>query len=425
LSAEDIARVELDLGFYLQRSESLKKEFELRWFAEKNMKSLCLSHSHSDFDGGPQIAASLWLELENEKKQKSTGAGPTRWDSVMSAELPHIQWELGFDGPENEIQRKKISLEFGLENYEPVPVTSEISVSAGSLKKFFDCPFQFYVEKVLKLKDQNEFDLDVDPMFQGQIWHKMVEEIHKQYPALELTREQLSRLYDEAAKDLDITSPLKKFWLQEKSRHLIYIRNFLELEREWRAKFTTTQTVATESAVTGYIGIDGDRVRLASEKINDSFHPFNGRIDRVDRDSKGHLSVIDYKSSSNDLKTFKSWASNGLFQMPLYALALEAGLAEETAAAPVMAASYIIFKDKSRGLGYILDKEGHEFGDLNENSRQFVGEEDRDKVFSEILGQIKDIFARLRMGFFKPEPRDEKICDRCQWSRVCRAPHLK
>ena len=57
--------------------------------------------------------------------------------------------------------------------------------------------------------------------------------------------------------------------------------------------------------------------------------------------------------------------------------------------------------------------------------RKFVGEDDRDKVFNEILGQIKDIFARLRMGFFKPEPRDEKLCDRCQWSRVCRAPHLK
>jgi ATP-dependent helicase/DNAse subunit B len=253
----------------------------------------------------------------------------------------------------------------------------------------------------------------------------MVEEIHKQYPDLNLNREQLGRLYDEAARDLDVTSPLKKFWLQEKSRHLIYIRNFLELEREWRTKFTTTNTVATESAVTGYIGIDGDRVRLATEKINDSFHPFNGRIDRVDRDSKGHLSVIDYKSSSNDLKTFKNWASNGLFQMPLYALALEAGLAAETAAAPVMAASYIIFKDKARGLGYIVDKEGHEFGDLNEKSRQFVGEEDRDKVFNEILGQIKDIFARMRLGFFKPEPRDVKLCDRCQWSRVCRAPHLK
>src|SRR5690606_18467947 len=108
-------------------------------------------------------------------------------------------------------------------------------------------------------------------------------------PDLNITRDQLSRLYDETAKDLDITSPLRKFWLQEKNRHLLFIRNFLEVERQWRAKFTTTQTVATESVIKGFIGIEDGKVRFARERVNETFHPFSGRIDRIDRDSKGNL----------------------------------------------------------------------------------------------------------------------------------------
>jgi len=425
LSAEDVARLEMDLGFYVQRSESLKKEFELRWFAEKNLQGLGLCHSQSDFDGQPQVAASFWLELEAVNETAAEVRAPTRWDAIMATELSSIQRELRFGAVDSETQRQKIALEFSLDGYQPVPIGSDISLSAGSLKKIFDCPFTFYVEKVLRLKDQGEFDLDVDPLFQGQIWHKMVEEIHRQYPGLELTRDQLSRLYDGAAESLETNSPLKRFWLQEKSRHLIIIQNFLELEREWRAKFPHTSTLATEASVTGFIGIEGDNVVLSPERRNEKFHAFNGRVDRVDRDQHGNLAVVDYKTSAAGLKAFKNWPQNGQFQMPLYALALEAGMANEVEAAAVKTASYFVFKDKKRGLGYILKDDAHGFGDLKEKSAQLVAEADRDAVFAGLMNEIKRIFALMHEGLFKAEPRDPKLCERCQWSLLCRSPHLK
>ncbi len=424
LSGEDIARIELDLGFYLQRQESLKKEFELRWFCEKPLQHLHLSHSHSDFDGNPQIASSFWMELDHQLGHQAALQAETRWDALMKCRVEDIQSELDISKDESLVLQAKLKREHSLDFYEPVPISSNISLSAGSLKKYFECPFQFYVEKVLKLRDMGEFDLDVDPMFQGQLWHKMVEDIHNEHPDLNLSQSDLERLYAKAAKDLDVNSPLKKFWLNEKNRHLAIIHNFLNFERQWRAQFTTVKTIATEADLKGYIGIKDDQVVLSPEPLNETFHIFNGRVDRIDQNSKGHLAVVDYKTSQSGLKAFKSWPKNGLFQMPLYALALEAGLAPQVAPADVTAASYLIFKEQKRGLGFFLkDHEVIEFNEPKDSQGQST--EAYKAVIDEVLSEIKNIFNYLRSGFFKPQPRDKKICERCQWSRVCRAPHLK
>jgi len=424
LTMEDIARAEFDLGFYLQRNENLKKEFELRWFCEKDLKTLSLSHSHSDFEGHPQTAASVWLAYEAQGHMMPIPGRRTRWDQLMAQDIASLKTELQWDDSESTAFTQKFSTERDIEAYAPLKTAGEISVSASSLKTYFNCPFQFYSGKILDLDEPREHDLDTDPFFQGHLLHRIAEEISKTYPNYVVPREDLSALYDRIVKEGGDLSPLGRFWLQEKPRHLILIQNFIDLEKEWREKFPNFKTVATEAPFSGFIGVVNGEVQIRKDNPG-GFFKFTGRIDRIDRGPGGQLVVIDYKTSAFGLLTFKNWPANGLFQMPLYAMAIEAGLCEGVDPAPVVAANYICFRDKIRGKGYVVEGD-HGFGDIVEGrSSQVISIEEKDRVFGEILNEIKVVLSQIESGDFAPRPRDEKNCEKCDWRRLCRAPHLK
>jgi ATP-dependent helicase/DNAse subunit B len=219
--------------------------------------------------------------------------------------------------------------------------------------------------------------------------------------------------------------PLQKFWLNEKSRQLAFIQNFISLELEYRKLHPQVQTAGLEVPLRGYITGEDQEILLTSEAQSEKSFLFSGKIDRVDRDSHGRYAIIDYKTSKGaGLKGFSSWLGNSQFQMTLYAQAVESGLAESIPPAPVKAAEYIFLKDKKRGSGYILETEDNGFVGLETKVKTVSAERimEHDEQFSALISQH---LSSIQKGLFRPQPKDVKICETCHWSSTCRAPHLR
>jgi RecB family exonuclease len=423
--AQDIFSVENDLGLVLNRIEQTKKEFDLRWFLEKPLSVCILTRSETDFEGQPQTASSLWLRLHREQKNISLESN-TRWDQLMHGEFSSLSREFAFTESESRVVEHKLALEQSLTSYENIRITQAPSLSASALTKLDECGFKFYANKVLKLKEPKIYDLEIDSMYQGQLLHAILEEIGQRGDALDFSKEELHKIYEIAVNAVASEVAAQPFWKLEKERHFQFVMNFLELEKAWRSQFPQTKILATEAPFQGFLGVIDDKIVFSKEQQSPDQYPLRGKIDRVDQDPQGHIGLTDYKTSkSANLKALPSWAKNGQFQMPIYALSVENGLVDGVPATEVMVANYMFLKEKTKGSGFALKDQKHELADTSGKSKENVTREEKEKYFAEILLVMKDALEKISRGYLPAIPKDIKICDTCDWRTLCRAPHLR
>lgn len=431
LLLEDISAIDRDLGFLLSAVENNKLEFDLRWLLEKNQESVLLTHSESDFNGDPQLAAYDWIQrhhktamsLPHTRKAMEDRASSTRWDQLMEQPLQDIFHFQKWREKDSALVRGKILREHDLNVQLLVPLDIYPRLSASQLQKLDQCSFLFFAEKILKLQSTEEYDLEMDPLYNGQVLHALLEKLVIQFPSLQISAAELDQLYEETVDGLGEDHPMQHFWRHEKPRQLALIKSFIDLELEYRESHPGVRIAGTEVVVQGFLRrTDGGEVLWSQQGDNQSY-PFLGKIDRLDFDANGNLGIIDYKTSQTEsVKSFSSWIKNSQFQMSLYAQAVEAGLAANNINGPVVAAEYIFLKNKKRGSGFVLQKENSGF--LGLEKTKTISEDEKQKHDQEISQKISQLLEKLKIGDFSAKPKDVKICEKCQWSPVCRAPHL-
>jgi CRISPR/Cas system-associated exonuclease Cas4 (RecB family) len=197
------------------------------------------------------------------------------------------------------------------------------------------------------------------------------------------------------------------------------------MEKEYRREHPGVQIEGTEVSLSGFLTPVEDTVQMTNHPLGEQSYPFMGKIDRVDKDSKGRYAIIDYKTSqTSSMKSFSSWLENSQFQMSLYTLALEDGLVDSVAKNDVLAAEYIFLKNKKRGSGFIVEEENAEFIGLGKKIKTISVEQKKEHL-SALKVKISDIIKQIESGFFPPKPKETKICDHCHWRPLCRAPHLR
>lgn len=422
LKMEDLFAIERDLGFSLSRTESHKAEIDLSWILQRNLKNIYLSHAESNFQGDPQLASHLWLQKrgENEGDEKDVTSTSSRWDQLMSQPLGALLTTHGSTSDEKALIEHKMAVEVGAAPFGPVFLDKKPRLSASQLQKFDHCAFQFFAEKILRLQVTPEYDLDIDPMYSGQILHGVLEKLLQEYPGLNASFKDVEAIYDRMVNEMAQKNPLQEFWRNEKRRHLQMILNFIELEKDYRRTHPGVKVSGTEVVVKGFISVAPNMMSTTDEKG----FPFLGKIDRIDTDERGHYAILDYKTSQGSLKSFNMWLENSQFQMSLYTLAMEAGLGVGTPAQEVSSAEYIFLKDKKRGGGFILDEENSGFIGL-EKSTKLLSLEKKQEHFKELQEKVHAILTKIEKGEFAPVPKELKICETCDWSQLCRAPHLR
>ncbi len=427
LQMEDLFAIERDLGFFLQKTENHKLEFDLRWCLEKKEQKAILIHSESDFNGDPQLASHYWMKthLKAQTNKEALSIINTRWDEVMVSPTEAIAQSAGWNEQDVAVLTQKLVCEQSTESYPSVQYQQRPRLSASQFQKVDQCSFLFFAEKILKLKTQEEYDLEIDPMYNGQILHAVLEKLMLEKPSLNMTWDELSEIYEKVVLQMSSELPLQTFWRHEKKRQMNLIQNFIELEKEYRKTHPLVQTVGVEVPVQGYVTAIENSLVWSREPKNTSSFPFAGKIDRLDQDTHKNYAIVDYKTSKTEnIKGFTSWLKQSQFQMSIYAQAVEAGLGQEIEPNRVAAAEYIFLKNKSRGSGFIINDEQNGFVSL-EKPEKTVSIEDKEEHDQQLKEKLSQLIQQIERGSFPPKPQDVKICEKCQWSPLCRAPHLR
>ena len=411
-------------GFHLASADHDKLEFEASWVLDDHDKTLHLCFAETDFAGAVQAPAWVWMQGAGHESRSVPAT--TRWDEVQGADWSVIAENRAWDGSRLKQAGHSIAQDLGVEPRPHFLPPSSLSVSASTIENYLDCPFVFAAKKLFRLSDDPALDLDVDASTRGSLMHAIFARLTEAQPMrFEYTDDELLEIIAHARRVSATELADERLWAPLAARYLAMARKFLNFEKEWRQRFPATTTIGRELNVNGWLTQTGAlKPNVEGAKPHDAVLAFRGRIDRVDTDQSGHAAVIDYKSSAGGLKQFGSWIKDNQLQLLLYAMALEGGLTEAPAF-DVMAAVYYVAKGPDRDTGLLVDDQAQGlFAIENARAKNHTDTAGKNELFSDTRDVLQAVLAKMQAGEYAPAPVDFRICDRCQWRRLCRAPHL-
>jgi ATP-dependent helicase/nuclease subunit B len=322
--------------------------------------------------------------------------------------------------------------------------------SASQLEQYIFCPYQFFLQSVLKLEPLKDLELSFDFMARGQLLHSTLAALHRrlneraggptplsQLDPGELLAEAVAVL-NELATPLAGTSPLRQA-LGEIDRRLLLVSltSYLKQHRQYEAKHAESiQRLRPAYFEVGFGqtgGRGGDSSRdPAEDLLGDPLstadpYPFvcgdetillSGRIDRIDLGyAEGGLvfNVVDYKSGSSRRYSVNAVRSGEVLQLPLYTLAAAELLLAAQEAAPWQA-GYWFLKDA----GYKNAIVCHELsgGKLRPTSEWRA-------LCEQLAAWVLSAIRGIRQGDFPVVCADEKCTSNCDYSTVCRVNQIR
>ena len=199
-------------------------------------------------------------------------------------------------------------------------------ISASGYAALRRCPYQFFTQQLLGLREADEAEQDPDASDWGQLVHATLADFHQQR---QQAGDDGKSTEKSAARDAALLAACAEEALQQLMQQ--YSQNqaamLLPYRRSW------PQLAAHYLAWLAQDEADGDWHFAHAEYLPptaaclqlpapDAPLPLTGRIDRIDRNSAGQIRVIDYKTSN--AKSLEKHIQNPLedTQLPFYALLL-------------------------------------------------------------------------------------------------------
>lgn len=413
----DTLSLAAQVGFHLNTPESHDKlEFEVRWMTENSHRYLHLYTPETDFDGTIQPPSWIWIQGRGETDVlKFSIPEKTRWDEIQSSGWEQIAKIRNWSPAHLKQLSQSIEQDLGQQPLPKYAVNWNLPLSPSTIENYLDCPFIFSAKKLFGLQDKASLDLDVDAATRGSIMHSLFKLLLEEPLKFDHTDEELAEIVNQARAGGELFD--ERLWPPLKVRYIQLAKRFLEFERDWRKKFPLAKTIAREHSFEGFIGQDGS-LSKSEGKVQ-----FRGRFDRIDQDNQGHYAVIDYKSSPNDLRQHGSWIKNNEVQLLLYSLALEEGIAN-LPAGEVVEAVYFVSRTMERETGLRISDREQNLYVIEGRAHNKATSEQKQKLYSQIRQMLGEMLTRMNDGDYAPRPIDKKICERCNWSLLCRAPHL-
>ena len=262
----------------------------------------------------------------------------------------------------------------------PIDISTR-TLSASQLVAFGQCPYRWFAQRVLRLKEPAEPDAELTPTLRGSLYHKVLELtlaplVGKDLPATkqrEIALAQLEDAFAVAEKQIEVTRLPN--WSQQRGEHVEHLKTILQRDSFFQ---------------------DGRVIWGLEQRFNTSWHDLTvmGVIDRVDSGDDG-LHFIDYKTSASKPKGAKNEDGklNVDVQLPLYL----------QAAAPALYPN-----DSVADAQYYSLTKGETIANADVN----------DAELTRLAEQVKTCLAA---GHFPVDPDpQEGACTYCPYDSVCR-----
>jgi hypothetical protein len=275
-----------------------------------------------------------------------------------------------------------------------IPGRREEPLSATSIESYASCPFKFYLRAVLRVRELDEADDELDPMAFGRLHHLVLERLYRRFADEKRFPLQAS----DAVFDIvdEVCDDVLAEW--RKTEAVGHPALFAVKERQLREQVTAlVRGEAMQTPSPGCTPIHFERpfgpLAIRAPSGDDVW--LQGTIDRVDVGVERAV-VLDYKAGAK--KTYGAQVGDEAlcvtaWQLPIYAAATRA----ELGIADVDARFYSL-------------RDGAPTKAVREPPQ-----------FAEALGELH---RSMRAGDFSVRPRED-ACDRCHMEAACRVRQLK
>ena len=286
-------------------------------------------------------------------------------------------------------------------------------ISPGRLETYADCPFRFFVEYILDVRETEEPEIeeDIEAIEIGSQYHRVLSLLMgrlKEAGRLPITPDNIASILD----DLDrIVKKEIKDRIRGRLPELV-VRARVESATEWLGQYLEEEALTTKD---GFIpslfevdfglsrGRGGDRHPPLKIDLGKREILLSGRPDRIDiNEDKKRFKVIDYKRKmAKSKKKLTTEIEKGLhFQIPIYMMAGEAVILEDG------------FEAEGGRLVYI-ERKGEEKRE-EEIDRDYLHEE-----WEAVREKIGEYMASIDEGAFNTKA-DDNTCKYCAYRHICR-----
>lgn len=339
------------------------------------LKKLCFSNQ--SFQGGSNKPGVFKILLEGHRSSKSKKA------------------QRGFFNRELELVTDRARLK-------------KRELSASSLQRYEECPYKFYLEKVIGLTSEEEEDYFLSPREEGSLMHELLEDLSEAELSKERFDEKLASLIKAKDPDFDLfrenlTEDIsERIWkiLSEEKSHLLE-SSVVETLSEKFFKF---------------------EVDLKSKKITDTGGDFSirGLVDRIDVSQNNKALIYDYKRGDSGTHSLSLYKGTKLApQLFIYCLAADHGFLGDFER--FVGFQYINLTLNKRQKGFVIKQQAE--GVAKEIPARSAVEEDKyEEKMSIFLEKFWSILERIQNQDFdeSPNPVYSGQCASCTWQGVCK-----
>lgn len=148
----------------------------------------------------------------------------------------------------------------------------DVSISATALDRLLGDPYQFYAERILRLKRLEGIEDDPGPAWQGTTVHMILERWHRarqSHPGAEI-----APIMDAVMEETNVHPMMRALWVPRLAAALDWIVD--------RVATSDREVLAVEEDAKGHFEFEGVKI--------------HGKPDRIDRLPGGGLAIVDYKT---------------------------------------------------------------------------------------------------------------------------------
>ncbi len=271
------------------------------------------------------------------------------------------------------------------------------SFNATALEAFLRCPFRYFMQSLMKMRDFPRPELYIDVMDEGTIIHEVLENFCKERKGKggeKLLLDIAGGIFNSYEQN-NLTGR-RELWSVKKEEMTEILRNFLKLEEKSPIGPGKTDFIRAEFPFKKFVtGIRGERIIL------------NGYIDRIDISKTGIVYVVDYKTS-RQVRSEEDFREGYLAQAALYKLVLSEQTAQKNLG--------IKNPTEIRACYFLLKADP--FDEKAEFFSEIAVSGDWEEILSEKIMRFKKAVIDME---FPAHPFDRQVdCRNCEFPYFCR-----
>lgn len=308
--------------------------------------------------------------------------------------------------------------------------------SAGQLEQYGGCPYQFFLQRVLRLQPVGEVGLEIDYGKRGSRVHDVLAELHAQMNE-RLGRYALPSETAPADYEQIVEEAISTFLRKDPDESLLeafravdekLLRRWLLNYAEQHGAYEKTNVKCDElprprhfEASFGMPNPPADKIST-SEPLELVLHEervkITGRIDRIDvgmSAGRAVFTIVDYKTGSSAGYSKSHVISGQALQLTLYAMATERLLLRGDGAVPWQFGYWFV---ADSGFKKTLLLHEVDSGDLKPTG-------DWTELRERIVERVVSLVRGIRRGEFPMYNEDEDCTSRCDFRTVCRVSQVR